>query len=822
MKNILLCIILLSFGSFNFLRSQTIFDNAAPGINYQMVVRDESGDPLSNSAIVLTISFKGGSGNTIQYSETHSLNTDEFGLVNVVLGNGSPVSPYTASTFDNLNWVQHPMSMDVNLSSGGNFFLGNFALQAVPYSFFSEEAKHAVDANFATSAGSVTMGLNALTDVTISNPQNNQTLMYTGGQWVNVSPFWVQSNPGVMSNSASYNTRIALTNLSNQAHTPAGLLSVNFESANTNSVQEVAALATHSTGTPTAGLGSGLSFYVESDNGASATVAQIAGLYEDNQVNVGAFQVSVRGNDGNLNRHLKLTSAGNLSIGTPNPNANLHLHGNSFGIAEFLMTNDYTGANSTGGLRMLLNDNDFSIQNKESGKFTLGTNNNPQIFMQANGFVGIGIPSPSAHLHLSTDSGVPIFQISDPNSGSGINDGLKMFMNNGEAYLLNYENADINLGTNLSDQQIVLKPSGQIGFNTNNPNAVVHAHSTTSSVSFRLTSNNSGQTATDGLLMSLAAGAVNINNFENGYINIGSGQNSEQLCIAANGGVGIGNLSPAQSKFEVTGSIGATTAIFRNNPTTSAGVGLITDWPAIGFNTYYNAGYKSMGNSGFASYIGGDQSSGGLIFAVSTSTINTANSTVSIPEKMRLTKEGNLGINTSTPGSDISIGQDELVSNGGGIRFINPQNINNYWSHGFGSGGDYDVYYNSTLLAYVSDQNGAWIQVSDRSKKKDVTYFNGNVLDKVKLLRPASYHYTHNNSNDAKSVGFIAQEVEEVFPELVYDKDGMKTLNYSDFGVISIAAVQELNVKVEQQADEIEALKKELELLKSLILEGKK
>ncbi len=785
-----------------------------------MIVRDQNGDPIANSAIILTITFKSAVNNSVLYSENHAINTDEFGLVNVVLGHGNPIGPYTSNTFDSMDWTEFPITMDVHLNSGGNFFLGNFDLQSVPYSFFSEGSKHSFESDFATTAGAVTMGLNALTDATITNPQNNQVLTYSGGQWINTAPFWFQSNTGVMTNSASYNTRVAITNLANQAHTPAGLLSVNFESSSTNAIQQVAALASHSTGIPTSGFGSGLSFYAKSNNGGSSHLAQISGLFDNDDPEGGAFQVSVRGNDGNLNNYLKLTSTGRLGIGTSSPGANLHVHGNNFEISQIRMTNNNSGLN--GGVSMLLNDNDFSILNTASSSFTLGTNNSPQIYMSPNGFVGVGAQFPSAHLHLSTPTGVPIFQITDPNTGSGVDDGIKMYLNNGEAYFINRENSDMNIGTNSSEQQIVLKPNGQIGLNTSNPNAQLHAHSTASSASLRLTNSISGQTGVDGLFMSLAAGAVNINNFENGYINIGSGQNAEQLCIAANGGVGIGTLSPTYSTFEVMGAVGATTAIFRSSPTTSAGVSLITDWPAIGFNTYYNSGYKSMGNSGYASYISGDQSNGGMIFGVSAAPIVTANSSVTISEKMRLTKDGNLGINTTSPGSDLTVGQDALVSAGGGFRVTDPSNINNNWSHGFGSGSDYDVYYNGVLKAYVNDQSGAWVQVSDRSMKKNVTYFNGTVLEKVKLLRPASYHYMDNRAGDAKSVGFIAQEVEDVFPELVYEKDGMKTLSYSDFGVLSIAAVQELNQKVEAQESEIAALKAELEVLKTLILEGKK
>jgi hypothetical protein len=405
-------------------QSQTIFDNSSPGINYQMVVRDANGDPISNSAIVLTISFKGGVSNTVQYSETHAVNTDEFGLVNVVLGNGSPVSPYNAATFDNMNWTQYPVSMDVNLNSGGNFFLGNFALQSVPYSFFAEEADHAIDANFATTAGSVNMGLNALNDVTLTNSQNNQVLVYSGGQWINSAPFWSQANPGIMINSSAYTTRVAVTNLSNQSHNPTGLFSVNNEATAANSVQTVASFSAFTTGAPSNGLGAGIALCSEADNGGVTTNSQVSGIVEDMSLSTGAFQVSVRDQNGNLNPYLRLNSNGFLGIGTNAPTSNLQVHGNNFGISQLKISNNLTGL--SGGANLLMNDLDFYVQNTHTGYFHLGTNWQTQITMAPSGNIGMGTSTPQANLHVHDETGVPVLQLTDNNTGTTINDGVKM------------------------------------------------------------------------------------------------------------------------------------------------------------------------------------------------------------------------------------------------------------------------------------------------------------------------------------------------------------------------------------------------------------
>ncbi len=95
--------------------------------------------------------------------------------------------------------------------------------------------------------------------------------------------------------------------------------------------------------------------------------------------------------------------------------------------------------------------------------------------------------------------------------------------------------------------------------------------------------------------------------------------------------------------------------------------------------------------------------------------------------------------------------------------------------------------------------NGTWSQSSDRRLKEAIQPLNG-VLAKALALQPISFRYKNHapKPGEADEIGFVAQEVEPLFPSLICDGE-YKFLNYSGFGVVAIAAIQELNQQV--QAD---------------------
>ena len=169
-----------------------------------------------------------------------------------------------------------------------------------------------------------------------------------------------------------------------------------------------------------------------------------------------------------------------------------------------------------------------------------------------------------------------------------------------------------------------------------------------------------------------------------------------------------------------------------------------------------------------------------------------------------LDPEMNVGIGTSSPNRLLHLKQKTFNK---AIR-IEHQSTSDYWETGIGTNSkNYKFIYNDVFKADIDDVDGAYIQGSDRRLKKNIEYM-GSVLSKIVQLKPSTYNYIDNVQGAPRSTGFVAQEVEEVFPELVRETDdGYKGLVYDGFAVISIKAIQELNDKMIQMQLEIDDLK---------------
>jgi hypothetical protein len=98
----------------------------------------------------------------------------------------------------------------------------------------------------------------------------------------------------------------------------------------------------------------------------------------------------------------------------------------------------------------------------------------------------------------------------------------------------------------------------------------------------------------------------------------------------------------------------------------------------------------------------------------------------------------------------------------------------------------------------------SFIYSSDARLKKDVEVLDG-ALEKVSNLEGVSFTW---KDSEEKEIGLIAQDVENIVPELVVTgKDDMKAVKYGNIVALLIEAVKE------QQA-EIDTLKAELESIK--------
>jgi len=112
-----------------------------------------------------------------------------------------------------------------------------------------------------------------------------------------------------------------------------------------------------------------------------------------------------------------------------------------------------------------------------------------------------------------------------------------------------------------------------------------------------------------------------------------------------------------------------------------------------------------------------------------------------------------------------------------------------------------------------------------RLKKNIISIDQSSILNRLSKIRPVSYNWKDLNISKETKYGFIAQEIEEIFPELVTTDESeqkMKSLDYTGLIAPLVAAVQELkqendDLKIENnilraKTDDFETRIKALEL----------
>ncbi len=238
----------------------------------------------------------------------------------------------------------------------------------------------------------------------------------------------------------------------------------------------------------------------------------------------------------------------------------------------------------------------------------------------------------------------------------------------------------------------------------------------------------------------------------------------------------------------------------------NTGVGAFTNVPAGHGNTAIGTSAGTEGTISFATAIG--------IFAkVSCSNcLVLGGNTASYRTKV--------GINNSSPATDLHIIQQSNANfdNGRGIRLQSPNG--KFWHFFLDPSNNFVFEYNTGVFAYIDPLTGNFVSTSDSRLKTNITALPG-VLDRVLLLEPMTYRYSASIDANRFTFGFLAQDVEKIFPDFVYTGEGgYKGIAYSNFSVIAIKAIQEQQTliqdqkqKIDQQQQLIESMLKRIELL---------
>jgi len=175
--------------------------------------------------------------------------------------------------------------------------------------------------------------------------------------------------------------------------------------------------------------------------------------------------------------------------------------------------------------------------------------------------------------------------------------------------------------------------------------------------------------------------------------------------------------------------------------------------------------------------------------------------------------QGGLDIRTASNYIVLSDGDGNprLISNGSGLWGLgcNPGAIGGDLDvianqNGIGIGYSSSVYrrlvpQSSNVLSFISASNtatlsaaGAWTNASDARLKKNITDIKYG-LNTVVATQPRSYE---RNDVEGQFIGFIAQELKEQIPEVVFgSEDEQYTVDYGSLVAVAFKAIQELKAE---------------------------
>jgi hypothetical protein len=209
----------------------------------------------------------------------------------------------------------------------------------------------------------------------------------------------------------------------------------------------------------------------------------------------------------------------------------------------------------------------------------------------------------------------------------------------------------------------------------------------------------------------------------------------------------------------------------------------------------------------------------GLAFYVTAPPQNTA--TADTPSLAMF--RHNVGVGAyPTDINNVTEGRVQITgfSNGDQLSLRHPSSINLKWGlYVSAIDSSLNFYSNGSLRANIDRVTGVYSALSDRNLKKNVAPLQP-VLDNINKLTPYIYNYTNNEDGDRKSIGFMAQDVEPYFPDLVFRKKNRETgepfmmMSYQSFGVIAIKAIQEQQVIIKSQEQRIQVLEEEMRKVK--------
>jgi hypothetical protein len=199
---------------------------------------------------------------------------------------------------------------------------------------------------------------------------------------------------------------------------------------------------------------------------------------------------------------------------------------------------------------------------------------------------------------------------------------------------------------------------------------------------------------------------------------------------------------------------------------------------------------------------------------------------------MTLLSNGNFGIGTANPGFKLDVAG---TAGAWAAHISNANTLNSSYGLYIQAGtsaSDYPFYINNAAasagLAYINGAGNmyvagnvtasAFFYNSDQRLKKNIEAIaSSTALQKVLALQPVTYNWIDPTQPTTTQIGFIAQQVAQVVPELVQTNasTSLMSVDYARVTPLLVGALQAQQARLDAQQKEIDALTAEVEALKA-------